>query len=260
MIDRMWTPETYPALLADTLEYGAEEIQRNEITRAGQPMIFHFDAGEMVTRRGFNPSLAFIEALCLVGGRTDRVAIRLAAPKTFQSGYFDGRNVEYGEMYSRKVRDALRNGFHLSRRCVLFGGSNNMMMSDMPCATSIHLQVIHGQFLSVTVFQRSWDLVKGLPYNITMWGFAAKLWARAAGLLDATVYIMASNPHIYLEDGNSPMLYDIARARIEPDYLDGFGKTDEEQTSRALEVLEKWKDIKSRGMTYPLDGIIQTPF
>ena len=256
----MYSPSTYPNLLQEVESYGRPERHRGQDVLATQPLIFHFDAGQMVIRRGFNAQLAAVEGMCLIAGETDRDAIELAAPKTYEAGYFDESNVEYGEMYTSHVHEALDVCDHYSRRCVIFGANNNLELKDMPCATSIHLQVLHDRFLSITVFQRSWDLLKGLPYNVVMWGMAGYAWARAARLDDATIYIMASNPHVYREDLERELDTRAGFGHYDKTLLRNLGPEVRYQQASAKEVLSRWKDMKLNGTTYPPGDITQIPY
>ena len=267
MLATYYTPETYQKLISDVFHYGEVENHRNEQTLVLPAILFMASQGKLVTRKGFNLKLAQVEGLCLLSGYTDRDAIELAAPKTYAAGYFDGPNVEYGEMYSLQVEVALTLGEQYSRRAIMFGADLTTPYIDMPCAPAIHLQ--HqaaytnplpenyktlerndgGKSLIVTVFQRSWDLLKGLPYNLTMWSMAAFVWARKCGIENYEVRFLCSNPHIYINDHIQGLSADAEMLQVNLEPLDLFPK--ERKPDHYREALDIWKSKQFGNTTFP---------
>ena len=244
----LYTPETYATLLKDANILGFAESHRHQPTHSLPAIIFK-TTGHNVYRPGFNSTLAQLEGFQLIAGYTDREALELAAPKTFADGYFDGTNVEYGEMYAKLVIERLEEGIHKSRQCVIFGATNDDQSTDMPCAPAIHLQLIQGVFV-VTVFQRSWDLIRGLPYNVVMWLMAGTAWRHLIGAKELEVRFLASNPHVYVNDIYRHMDEGAAVSLMDLAPLVALGDDPWDMSMMAREVIDRWKESKLKGTTW----------
>lgn len=197
------TTDSYERVLTYVIGGGMPVAPRGLETLEIDPLTCNFRAGETVTRKGFNPALGIVEGLQIVGGFTDRKALKRVAPKTFSEGYFNHPNVEYGEMLAPHLPAAfkhLKADLH-SRRVIIPLAAPGMAEEALPCAHTVQLRAV-GDRLSVYVSMRSWDLLRGLPYNVTMWGLAAQIWAQALGVdeEDPWISIHATSPHIYLSD------------------------------------------------------------
>ena len=163
------------------------------------PVTCRFHAGDLVPRKNVNAALGYVEGLQILAGETRRDVLRSVAPKTFAAGYFDGVNVEYGEQVYDQIKEWLGEIGH-NRRLVLYLNEPDTLPDDRRCAHTVQLRVVEER-LHVHVGMRSWDLIRGAPYNVIMWGLAAQGWAH---ILDKhalpLVYIHATVPHVYVED------------------------------------------------------------
>lgn len=193
---------TYTKLLDDAAARGKEVKSEGGDCKVLPSVLASYHAGERVETPTFNLSLALLEGFQLMAGETRRDIIQEVAPITYKKGYFDNPNVEYGERYTGRIASELH---HLkknrtSRRGVAYGGYNGEDGDSRPCAPFVHLHIGHTNKLEVFVTQRSWDLYKGTPYNIMMWGLAAQGWASFLDCSFARVTINANVPHLYLAD------------------------------------------------------------
>ena len=253
----MYTLGDYPHIL-NLAMMGEEENHHGLTTLALNPLMISFQAGESVARHKFNAVLAEVEGLCLISGYTDLEAIKLAAPATFKAGYFDTPTVLYGEMYTKLVHQAIDDGSLRTRRCVLFGADNQTPPDAMPCAPTIQLQIRNGgSELLITVYQRSWDLIRGLPYNVTMWSMAATAWQELLGVEVASVHIFAANPHVYEQDLAADLHYNSHKTYLDVDYHARWCSDSGSQILTAREVLEAWK---SHARRHPKDVSTPTHF
>ena len=76
---------------------------------------------------------------------------------------------------------------------------NPLAMSEMalpPCHVLFHLVVI-GNVLNLTWFQRSCDLMLGIPFNLASYALLLELLGKEAGLIPGQVTGMLSDVHIY---------------------------------------------------------------
>lgn len=163
------------------------------------PLMCRFYAGDLVPRKGINAALGYVEGLQILAGETRRDALKTVAPKTFNEGYFDGVNVEYGELIYDQLEEWQKE-ISQDRRVVFYLNEPDTLPEDRRCAHTVQLRIVNEK-LQVHVGMRSWDLVRGVPYNIMMWGLAAQGWSHILGVHDLPlVHIYATVPHLYSAD------------------------------------------------------------
>ena len=199
--ERKLTASTFYNWLA-TGQVGMKQTSRVGETLLLDPIRLVYNPEETLQTQYFNPALAFVEATQILVGETHRDAIAAVAPKTYEKGYFDRSNVEYGEMVGVQIPRMLQELYDTpySRRIVAVAGGDEEDPEERPCAISVQL-VLKGEQLNVFVSMRSWDLVRGTPYNVVMWGVLAQTITEYFGFIkSAKVEIYATLPHIYLED------------------------------------------------------------
>ena len=197
----------YPGLLQRVRAEGISRSPRGQETlELPLPLAVTVPAGTMAWRKGYNPALGFVEGLQILAGRTSRSALEAVAPQTVADGYFDYSNVEYGERVGRHLSGLLDElaSDPSTRRAIIYPGVTGEGLRHRPCATSVQLRLLAGaagdQVLYLMVTMRSWDLIRGLPYNLHMWGMVALALANVTGAHRAALTIYSSVPHIYVED------------------------------------------------------------
>ena len=192
----------YLGLLGYVQMYGKTELSREGDTLVVPSLTFSYGAEETVHTGSYNPALGFVEACQIIAGVTDREALMSVAPMTFRKAYFDRSNVEYGERIGQQLDKVIAelSADPFSRRVVTIAGPGVEEAPDeRPCAVGVQW-AIHSGILTVDVFQRSWDLFRGLPYNLQMWGITSQVVASLLRLFDIQINIHTTTPHIYKED------------------------------------------------------------
>ena len=192
---------SYAALIDYTRREGVLEASRAGDTLNMPPVILSYQPQETVQTARFNPALAFVEVCQILAGKTVREAIDIVAPQTYKFGFFDRSNVEYGERVGCQIPRMINELKQSppSRRVFAMAGQGDEDPEERPCALSVQLR-IRGDELHWYTSMRSWDLARGLPYNVMMWGIPAQIVAQQLQLPKARVHIYATSPHLYVED------------------------------------------------------------
>lgn len=186
----------YQKLLDEARECGEDVSPRGLPTTQINPLSFTLALGELVKRKGFNEGLALAEAKCLIQGYTDVEAIRSVAPKTAEAFYDVNDMSFYGERVH--IRSILRrlNADPTTRKATATLLTNEDPDRSTRCITEIQFQAIQG-FLNMFVHLRSWDLYRGLPYDIAMTQWLGCYVARCLNFDRGEAYYHASLPHLY---------------------------------------------------------------
>lgn len=204
----------YERLVSDVLCEGFDTEVRGHSTRELLGTRVTFEPGELVTRKGVNRALGYMELLQLLAGVFDLDALKRVAPKA-QHDLFTPQMA-----YGPRIKDQLLPvvealyGDPTTRQAVLYVGSAaNGPTSSLPCTETIQF-LRRGGFLHTYVAMRSWDLVKGLTYDVVMFGGLAMAIAMILGDTAGPVTVTAGSAHIYAED--------FAKARDIPAQHDRF--------------------------------------
>jgi thymidylate synthase len=116
--------------------------------------------------------------------------------------------------------------------------------SDMPCTNSMHW-FIRGGRLYMHVFMRSSDVVKGLPYDMMMFGGLNMAIARCVGVVPGPVLLNAASSHIYEEDISKGKTAEVLTRRFQ--FNDQVPKTWSEVKDWALQ-----ENTAMPAETYPM--------
>jgi hypothetical protein len=159
-----------------------------------------FQPGTYFVRSGLNYNLGFAELLLLIAGGFDQGVIAAVAPRA-QLELFT-LAAAYGPRVSNQIPraiDLLRRD-PLSRQATLvFPSRSETCSNDNTCTQLIQFLVRGGQ-LRTLVTMRSWDVVKGVPYDCVMFGGLALAVAHCLGLHPGPVSVSAGSAHIYKDD------------------------------------------------------------
>lgn len=156
-----------------------------------------FWAGEMVDRKGVSLGLGFMELLQLLAGTFDAEQIRRVAPNA-QAELFTAQ-MAYGPRIAGQVERIIEALLRKpdTRQAVLFiARPEDGPTSDQPCTTTMQFLRRNGQ-LDAVVQMRSWDAVRGLPYDVVVQGGLLMAVARCVGVHAGAVYARAGSLHLY---------------------------------------------------------------
>lgn len=163
-------------------------------------------SGTLFTRTGINYSLGFMELLQMVGGVFDLEAIKRVAPNANHSLFT--YPMAYGPRIKHQMNRLLTTlrSDPRSRQAVLFVGSrDDGMSSDLPCTLAIQFRQRNG-YLHAIVSMRSWDLCRGLPYDVIMFSGLLEIVARCMIWKPGDLIVHAGSAHIY-EDQKEKIPY-----------------------------------------------------
>lgn len=203
-------------------------------------------SGTLITRKNINYSLGWMEMYQLLAGVYDPEALARVAPNADHSLF------TYDMAYGPRVVDqipriieALRNDQNTRQAVVFVGKPENGPTSSLPCTISIQF-LIRDNLIHAVVQMRSWDLCKGLPYDIMMFSGLLEVIGRCLLIETGNVTVCAGSTHIYLN--NIPI---IPRMR---NMLWGFNEEVPDTWGECVEWFRQGVRHMRRGSTP--DGII----
>lgn len=191
---------TYSELFETVLSTGWKVDSRHGPTREVLNQRVDFLAGELVRRKGINYKLGWMELLQLLGETYDPEALKHAAPKA-QHGLFTPQ-MAYGLRIAGQFRtaaDKLRMDPGSRQAVIFIGDRGDKMTNNLTCTLAMQFLLRDG-YLHATVTMRSWDLVKGLAYDIMMFGGVTSMLARVLGVTAGRVTVNAASAHVYEAD------------------------------------------------------------
>lgn len=98
----------------------------------------------------------------------------------------------------QRVINILKNDPFSRRNLIIgFNPSDQPKKAPQGCHTLVQFYVSPQMELSLQVYQRSGDLMLGVPYNIAMYGLILEIFAKEANLIPKTVYFCYGDLHIY---------------------------------------------------------------
>lgn len=192
----------YERLYDDVRAYGQVVDSRHGKTFELVGQNIRFAAGYIPERGNANWRIGYMELMQLIGGTYDIEQIKRIAPRARidlwspMSSY--GLRLE-GQIPT--VLDGLR-ADPQGRQHVLFIANrvSEQSTSDLPCTLSMQFLLRKGTLHSI-VSMRSWDLTRGAPYDIIMFGGLTMAIAHVLDVLPGYVTVNAGSAHIYQDDG-----------------------------------------------------------
>lgn len=193
------TNESYLELLRYTSTIGWRVESRIGMTRELLSITFGAPMGAIPRRKKMNLAIGWSEMLQLIGGDYRPEVLERVAPKSDLALFT--KNMAYGLRTRDQIPlllDELRR-FPESRRAVLHVGNAKDQIDLLPCTNSMQFLVRQGALIML-VSMRSWDLIKGLPYDMMMFGGFGLAVAQALGVEPGAVHVTAGSGHIYASD------------------------------------------------------------
>jgi hypothetical protein len=190
----------YGDLVPNVWYTGARVPSRHGPTAEKLGVQVRFRAGETVRRPGVNRALGYMELMQLIGGVFDPAALRRVAPRADHSLFTP--QMAYGPRVADQVPRTIMalQRDPLTRQAVVFvGGVADGPTPNLPCTETIQF-VIRDSSLHAVVSMRSWDLVKGLTYDVVMFGGLTLTVAACLGYRAGVVTVTAGSAHVYQAD------------------------------------------------------------
>lgn len=190
----------YAALLSTVIERGERVPSRYGDTREQLGAQLIFRAGWIPPRRKIALGIGWAEGLQLISGEFDIEAIRRVAPNSRLELFT--AEMAYGPRVKNRVPvmlRALRENQNTRQAVMFVAKPEDGPTSSQPCTTSIQFLIRRGS-LCACVSMRSWDLVKGLPYDCIQFGLLVHAMARNLGAAPGAVCVTAGSAHVYDED------------------------------------------------------------
>lgn len=192
----VFTP-TYGALTQRVLEEGSRVPSRFGPTHEVLHPQLTFQAGDYFWRRRFSFELGAAEFLQMAAGTYDPDLIKLVAPNANHPLFT--RAMAYGPRITAQMNGILAalDDDHLTRQAVLFIGTpTDGCTSSQPCTTTIQF-LLRDERVHAVVSMRSLDLVRGLSYDVFLFGGMVLTVAQALGARPGTVTVTAGSAHLY---------------------------------------------------------------
>lgn len=156
--------------------------------------------GMLVTRAGINYGIGWIEGMQLLAGVYDLESIKRVAPKANHDLFTP--EMAYGPRVAHQVPEVIEALIRdpYTRQAVLFVGSpKDGPTSAQPCTSTIQLLLRDG-WLNLNVNMRSWDIIKGLPYDIIQFSILGMAIGHCIGVKPGMLKVTAGSGHIYESD------------------------------------------------------------
>lgn len=156
-----------------------------------------WQAGEIPPRRGLNLGLGFMELLQGIAGVFDVEQIKRVAPRAQHELFTE--QMAYGPRLAPQIPDIIAKlrADPLTRQAVAFIGSAKDGPSDgLPCTLSLQFLLRHGR-LNLVTSMRSWDVSRGLPYDVMFQGGYLMAVARCLNAEPGWCCCQAGSMHLY---------------------------------------------------------------
>jgi hypothetical protein len=209
-----------------------------------------FEAGEVVRRPNFNPKLAWMESVQVIGGVFDLAAIERSAPR---APHFFTADIAYGPRLAEQLPRIIDKLWRdpLDRQAVLHIGRETDQLGNFPpCATTLQFLVRNGQ-LAANLYWRSWDMVMGLPYDVWVFQMLTAAVALALDVKPGPLTCTAGSLHYYEKNAKFLPLTDEHRyVSLDFGFTKGSPPQDRwaviTQWARDMVNMDNWKhDVKA---------------
>lgn len=155
--------------------------------------------GLYYTRPKMNQWIGWTELLQLVSGTFQHLTYELVAPNAKLELFTP--EMAYGPRITGQWASVVAelSNHPDSRRAIMYVGQHDEPIEDRPCTVSIQFLVRDG-LLHTYVTMRSWDVYKGMPYDIMMFSGLSLFTAKLLNLRPGFTHVSAASAHTYVED------------------------------------------------------------
>lgn len=230
--------EHYNALVTEILEHGNLVNSRHGPTRE---LIGHsYDVYDLALpyRKNMRLALAVAESLQIVAGVFDPDILRMAAPNAQHHLFTE--QMAYGPRLRtpmRRIIKTLERDPDSRQAVALLNVPRQAGTNDLTCTLGIQF-LSRSDRLDVAVFMRSWDMVKGAPYDLYAFQLIKALVARCLGLKPGWLHVLASSVHVYEADVSRALGMNTYHIRL----MDSVPSTWSEVTMWARRILAGYLD------------------
>lgn len=154
-------------------------------------------AGILIERKGLNLSIGWMEMYQLAAGVFDLDQLKRVAPNADHSLFTEA--MAYGPRINLRIQsiiDTLRINPETRQAVLFIGGPEDGPTSELPCTVTIQF-LVRDETIYAIVSMRSWDLCRGLPYDLMMFSGLLMLVGRCLGYTVGAVMVNAGSTHIY---------------------------------------------------------------
>ena len=212
MLDLFGCPFDYQLLGSTIAKYGDHIPSRyGDTMELGQVVVRTLPTLRPL-RQGMNSRIGWAELTQLLGGQYDATAIAKAAPNSRR--HLFNAQMAYGPRVVGQVQgvlDELAKNLFTRRGVVMIARHDDSPTPgpelDMPCTLSAQF-IFRGGKLHSIWHMRSWDILKGLPYDLVMFGGLHQAVAQLSNLAQGELHVTAVSCHAYIKDleaGMTPM-------------------------------------------------------
>lgn len=157
------------------------------------------ESGVLIEREGINYSLGWMEMFQLLAGVYDPDNLKRIAPNANHDLFT--YEMAYGPRVIDKVPGIIQalSKDRNTRQAVLFvGNPGDGPTSSLPCTLTIQF-VIRFDCLHAIVNMRSWDVCRGLPYDLMMFSGLLEMVGRCLIIPTGNIIVQAGSTHIYMD-------------------------------------------------------------
>lgn len=191
---------TYPEIVSQVIQLGEDVPSRHGLTLEVPNGHVDYVPGVVVSRERLNLRIGWQEVCQFLGEFYNFSLFQAVAPKA-QLALFTPQ-MAYGPRLQGQLVSAIKalRKDPASRQCFIFiGKPDDGQTSNLPCTIGMQFLVRENTVMSTT-YMRSWDLIKGLPYDLMMFGAATQVVAHCLELPVTESAVEATSAHVYYSD------------------------------------------------------------
>lgn len=191
----------YGAIVQRILRIGAAVPSRFGDTRELLDVTYTGLAEYYPIRKGMNRSLGYMELAQILAGYFNEDAIKAVSPNAAHSLFT--KEMAYGPRIGDGqipvLIEALKADPQTRQAVLFYAKPEDGPTSSNPCTTTGHF-IIRGGMLHYMVNMRSWDMIKGAPYDICCVAGLTQVVAKCLGIPAGFISIHADSGHVYEKD------------------------------------------------------------
>ena len=171
-------------------------------------------SGELWLRSGIMPACGYIEGLCIITGDDANDHLKKVMDPNIVDEYF-GKSTKYAQKVGTQLDTTVKRleKDPETRRAVVVLARENDDDESSPCTVSaqfkIRAKTQNGitvvneiPYMHTTVYMRSWDIIRGVPNDITLWSVVNQYIAWKTNTEPGIIEFVSPSIHLYVEDAD----------------------------------------------------------